>query len=117
MAKNKETRHSVRRHRRIHAQKDSSDSSPKENEKPVEAKTQSEREEKTHVVQRFCNAHSNLQLRKWAPNKEETSKLNSFHRRQLRQVLRIRWSQLISNENLYERTGTDRLDQVIRNAR
>ena len=56
MAKNKETRHSVRRHRRIHAQKDSSDSSPKENEKSVDAKTQSEREEKTHVVKRFCNA-------------------------------------------------------------
>ena len=41
----------------------------------------------------------------WGISKGDQKKLDSFHRRQLRKVIRVNWPQKISNKKLYEVTG------------
>ena len=42
----------------------------------------------------------------WALTKSDECELDAFHRRQLRIVLAVRWPEHISNEYLYQRTGS-----------
>ena len=51
----------------------------------------------------------------WGVSKDDQRKLNSFHRKQLRQVIGIQcqWPHKISNEKLYNITGTKPISIVI----
>ena len=42
----------------------------------------------------------------WGLTVQDMRNLNSFHRRQLRKVINIRWPQTINNKKLYEKTNT-----------
>ena len=42
----------------------------------------------------------------WGLSQNDQKKLNSFHRKQLRTVIGIRWPQKITNQKLYHITGT-----------
>lgn len=53
----------------------------------------------------------------WGLTKAETQRLVTFHRRQLRQILGIRWPNIIKNNVLYRITGTTSLEDIIRNSR
>ena len=45
----------------------------------------------------------------WALNQKEVAELEAFHRKQLRSVLGIFYPNIISNEDLYKTTKTERL--------
>ena len=50
----------------------------------------------------------------WKTTEQDKKKLNTFQNRCLRQILKIRWPNTISNENLHIRAGTKKLsDDVI----
>ena len=53
----------------------------------------------------------------WGISKTDEKNLNSFHRRQLRRVLNMKYPITISNVNLYKRTGTRPLSLEILEAR
>ena len=53
----------------------------------------------------------------WALTKSDECELDAFHRRQLRTVLAIRWPEHISNEDLYQRTGSKPVSEDMFRAR
>ena len=49
----------------------------------------------------------------WDLSKTDQKDLNSFHRRQLRRVLGVKWPHQISNEKLYEKTNSEPISKTI----
>ncbi len=49
----------------------------------------------------------------WGMSKTDEKNIDSFHRKQLRQVLGIKWPHKIKNEKLYEKTKTQPLSKTI----
>ncbi|GFR86036.1 endonuclease-reverse transcriptase [Elysia marginata] len=53
----------------------------------------------------------------WSMTKQEEHKLNTFHRRQLRTILYIKYPRVIKNNALYQKTGETPLSSTIPEAR
>lgn len=53
----------------------------------------------------------------WALSQNETTRLDCFHRKQLRRVLGIHYPDIISNQELYQRTGSEPLSEEMYRAR
>lgn len=53
----------------------------------------------------------------WATTKAVSQKLDAFHRKQLRNLLGIKWTDKVKNEDLYERTNSQPLSLHITKAR
>ena len=53
----------------------------------------------------------------WGMNTTDEKNIDSFHRKQLRKVLGVKWPQRISNKKLYEKTNTQKISQTIRERR
>ena len=49
----------------------------------------------------------------WGMTKTEAKKLDSFHRKQLRRIVGIKWPQIISNESLYKKTGAEQASKTV----
>ena len=50
----------------------------------------------------------------WTVSKTTNDTLDSYHRRQMRNAINIRWPQKISNQHLYQKTKQDPWSKVIR---
>ena len=53
----------------------------------------------------------------WAPTKATLTKLDAAHRKQMKEILNIRWPATISNINLYKTTNTESLSVRVENSR
>ena len=53
----------------------------------------------------------------WAITKQEENRLNTFHRKQLRIILNIKYPTIITNESLYAKTGEVPISLTILEAR
>ena len=53
----------------------------------------------------------------WATTKAVFEKLNAFHRRQLRSLLGIKWTDKVTNDEVYERTNSQPLSLIITRSR
>ena len=48
----------------------------------------------------------------WKTTEQDKKKLNTFQNRCLRQILKIRWPNTISNENLHIEAGTKKINDI-----
>ena len=53
----------------------------------------------------------------WTLNKKLENKINVFHRKQLRRILKCYWPRVIKNEDLYKRTKQSEITTVIKGRR
>jgi hypothetical protein len=53
----------------------------------------------------------------WAVRQDQVAKLDTFHHRKLREILGIKWQELVTTSEVLRRTGMVRIDTMIRQAR